>query len=299
MRGNFVSIPTDCPQRDERLGWTGDIQVFCPTASFLYNTSGMLSGWLKDLAVEQIDLNGIVANVVPNPLPPDHNAPQAAWSDAAIMTPWDLYNAYGDVQILRNQFESMKDWLLRGVNRQANGLWVSDRRQLGDWLDPDAPAGSPENGKTDSIFVANMYLVHVTDLITEVAKLLNYTAEATHWGSEAARLKKLLQDEYITPNGRLAPSDTQTSISLAITFGLFDNERQVAYAGERLDRIVREANFKIGTGFVGTPAILPVLTRLGRNQLAYRMLEGRECPSWFYPITMGATTMCPYPSFLR
>lgn len=289
MRGNFVSIPTDCPQRDERLGWTGDIQVFCPTANFLFNTSGMLSGWLKDLTVEQKDLNGIVANIVPNPLPPEHNRPQAAWSDAAVMTPWDLYTAFGDIKILKDQYESMKDWLVRGVRRKPNGLWDESERQLGDWLDPDAPRDIPEKGKTDPYFVANAYLVHVTNLVAKVSSLLGKEEESKTWAAEAAKLKHLFQNEYITPNGRISP-DTQTSIALAIAFDLFSSPSQISYAGERLDRIVRVADFKIGTGFVGTPIILPVLRDLGRIELAYRMLEERGCPSWIYPITMGATT---------
>ncbi len=124
MRGNFVSIPTDCPQRDERLSWTGDIQVFSPTASFLYNTSGMLSGWLKDLAVEQIeDFNGVVPLVVPCIKPVELALPRAAWSDAAIIVPWDLYQAFGDRKILLDQYESMKQWLEKGwiVNPTACG----------------------------------------------------------------------------------------------------------------------------------------------------------------------------------
>jgi alpha-L-rhamnosidase len=289
MRGNFVSIPTDCPQRDERLGWTGDLQVFCPTASFLYNTAGMLSGWLKDLTVEQKDLNGIVSNVVPNPLPAEHNRPQAAWCDSSIMTPWDLYNAFGDIEVLRSQYTSMKDWLIRGLRRKPNGLWDESERQLGDWLDPDAPHDYPEQGKTPPYYVANAYLVHVTNLITAISSLLGLEEESKNWAAEASRLKKLFQDEYMTPNGRLAP-DTQTSIALAVGFSLFANSAQIAYAGERLDTIVRTNNFRIGTGFVGTPVILHVLREVGRTGLAYRMLEESGCPSWLYPITMGATT---------
>jgi alpha-L-rhamnosidase len=294
MRGNFVSIPTDCPQRDERLGWTGDIQVFCPTASFLYNTGGMLKTWLKDLSVEQKDLHGVVANVVPNPLPQEHNQPQAAWSDAAIITPWDLYIAFGDEDILRKQYESMKDWLIRGVRRQPNGLWDMSQRQLGDWLDPDAPYDQADKGKTDPYFVANAYLVHVTTLLSKIAKILDLSAQEYHyWQDEAKILRKLFQDEYMTPNGRLAP-DTQTSIALAIAFGLFNSERQIAYAGERLDAIVRLNGYRIGTGFVGTPIILPVLRDVGRIDLAYSMLREKSCPSWMYPITMGATTQCEF-----
>jgi alpha-L-rhamnosidase len=290
MKGNFVSIPTDCPQRDERLGWTGDIQVFSPTASFLYNTSGMLSGWLKDLAVEQIeDFNGVVAVVVPCIKPQDLTMPEAAWADAAIIVPWDLYQAFGDRNILLNQYESMKQWLEKGVDRQPNGLWNPSGFQLGDWLDPDAPPDAPDKGKTDPHLVANAYLAHVTDLISKVAEILNLPEDAKHWTSEAARITRLFRNEYLTHNGRLAP-DSMTAISLAFSFGLFSSD-QLPYAAKRLDRVVRSANFKISTGFIGTPVILPTLTHVGKTQLAYRMLLEKQCPSWLYPITMGATTM--------
>jgi alpha-L-rhamnosidase len=293
MRGNFVSIPTDCPQRDERLGWTGDIQIFTPTANFLYDTSGMLSGWLKDLSVEQIDeLNGVVPVVVPNILPKEFAMPQAAWSDAAIIVPWDLFQSFGDRNILLNQHESMKVWLEKGVARQENGLWNPNGHQLGDWLDPAAPPSAPGNGKTDPHLVANAYLVHVTTLMARVSEALALKEDAEHYTTEAARLKIEFQNEYITPNGRLAP-DTMTSLALAIVFGLFATQRQKDRAAERLDRIVRSSNFKIATGFVGTPIILPALTQVAKTQLAYRMLLEKKCPSWLYPITMGATTVSP------
>ncbi|PMD31433.1 glycoside hydrolase family 78 protein [Hyaloscypha variabilis F] len=289
MRGNFVSIPTDCPQRDERLGWTGDIQVFSPTASFLYNTSGMLSGWLKDLAVEQIkDFNGVVPLVVPVIKPGELAFPRAAWSDAAIIVPWDLYQAFGDSQILLDQYESMKQWLEKGLDRQPNGLWKSVF-QYGDWLDPDAPPDAPDRGKTDAQFVANAYLAHITYLISRVAGVLDLTGDAKYWASEAERIKKLFQDEYLSskkPQG----SDSMTAMSLALAYNLLP-AGQVSSATKHLEQVVHSSKFKISTGFVGTPLILPVLTDAGKTQLAYRMLLEKECPSWFYPITMGATTM--------
>jgi alpha-L-rhamnosidase len=297
MRGNFVSIPTDCPQRDERLGWTGDIQIFTPTANFLYDTSGMLSGWLKDLAAEQINgLNGVVPVVVPNILPKEFTMPQAAWSDAAIIVPWYLFKSFGDRNILLNQHESMKVWLEKGVTRQANGLWDPNGHQLGDWLDPAAPPSEPGNGKTDPHLVANAYLVHVTLLMARISEALALKEDAEYYNSEAARLKVEFQNEYITPNGRLAP-DTMTSLALAIVFRLFATQEHKDSAAKRLDHLVRSSNFKIATGFVGTPIILPALTDVEKSQLAYRMLLEKKCPSWLYPITMGATTVSLYAKF--
>ena len=294
MRGNFVSIPTDCPQRDERLGWTGDIQVFAPTANFLYDTAGTLKRWLKDVAAEQIDdYNGITPLVVPNILQFIGNSfdmAQAVWGDAAIITPWDMYKSFGDGQILQDQHKSMKAWLEKGIPRQANGLWSLDTVQLGDWLDPAAPPSEPGNGKTDPHLIANAYLVHITELLAQVSLILDLTDDFENYTTEATKLKRLFQDEYITPNGRLAP-DTMTSLTVCLQFNLFSTPAHISAAASRLARIVQYSKFKIATGFVGTPLICPVLTSTGQTQLAYRMLLETHCPSWLYPITMGATTM--------
>ena len=291
MRGNFLSIPTDCPQRDERLGWTGDIQVFSPTASFLYNTSGMLSGWLKDLAAEQIhDYNGVTPLVVPNVLGTNLNTPQAAWGDVAVILPYDLYTAFGDKEILRTQHASMRAWLDRGIPRQSNGLWDPNVHQLGDWLDPDAPPSDPGAAKTDPHLVANAYLVHILVIMARVSSILELEEDFKRYTAEAEKIKKLFQQEYMTASGRLAP-DTMTSLSQALIWDLFSTPMQRSAAAERLAKLVRDARFKISTGFVGTPLICPALSSTGNTQLAYRMLLQTKCPSWMYPITMGATTM--------
>jgi alpha-L-rhamnosidase len=294
MRGNFVSIPTDCPQRDERLGWTGDIQVFAPTANFLYDTAGTLKRWLKDVAVEQIqDYNGVTPLVVPNIfqfIETGMDIAQAVWGDAAVITPWDMYKSFGDPQILLDQYKSMKAWLENGIPRQENGLWILDTIQLGDWLDPAAPPSDPGNGKTDPHLIANAYLVHITELLAQVSQVLGLKDDLKHYTTGATKLKRLFQDEYITPNGRLAP-DTMTSLTVALQFNLFATPSHISLAAQRLARIVQFSKFKIATGFVGTPLICPVLTSTGQTPLAYRMLLQRSCPSWLYPITMGATTM--------
>jgi alpha-L-rhamnosidase len=291
MKGNFVSIPTDCPQRDERLGWTGDIQIFAPTASFLYNTSGMLSGWLRDVAAEQInDYDNVVPLVCPNIIGEELPRAQAAWGDVAVITPNDLYLTYGDQKILQDQYRSMKAWIEKGIPRGSNGLWSSDAYQLGDWLDPYAPPSHPADGKTDPHLVANAYLVQITKVIARTSEILNHQDDACHFASEARKLQEEFQRQYITPSGRLAP-DTMTSISLAIAFSLFRTPEETAAAAKRLGVLVRTSNFKISTGFAGTPLICPALSQSGLAQLAYQMLLCEECPSWLYPITMGATTM--------
>jgi alpha-L-rhamnosidase len=291
MKGNFVSIPTDCPQRDERLGWTGDIQIFAPTASFLYDTSGMLSGWLRDVAAEQInDCDSIVPLVCPNIIGEEFPRAQAVWGDVAVITPNDLYLSFGDRKILQDQYQSMKAWIETGIPRGSNGLWSTNAYQLGDWLDPDAPPSNPAAGKTDPHLVANAYLVQITKLMAQTSEILGHHDDFNHFTSEATEIESEFQRQYITPSGRLA-SDTMTSISLAIAFSLFRTPDEIAAAANRLDILVRTSNFKISTGFAGTPLICPALSRSGLSQLAYQMLLCEECPSWLYPITMGATTM--------
>ncbi|KAH6647753.1 alfa-L-rhamnosidase [Truncatella angustata] len=300
MRGNFVSIPTDCPQRDERLGWTGDIQVFSPTASFLYDTSAMLGGWIQDVAAEQLaDGDGIPPFVVPNVIGRDDEAVKdewwprvanAVWDDVVAILPWDLYQAFGDEAVLSKQYQSMQAWVDKGVKRGEDGLWESDKWQLGDWLDPAAPPSEPGFGKTDGVLVADAYLVRITWILANVARILGNHLDHTRYQDDWLRLKNRFQEKYITPAG-LVVSDTQTAIALAIVFDLFATEKQRIFAGERLVRAVRFAQFRVTTGFAGTPIILRALSMVQRPQYAYRMLLEKRCPSWMYPVSMGATTI--------
>ncbi|KAJ9118904.1 hypothetical protein QFC24_005867 [Naganishia onofrii] len=291
-RGNSLSVPTDCPQRDERLGWTGDLQVFAPTASFLFNTAGFLSGWLKDVAVEQlVDGGGVPPVVVPNVLQhvPFHS-PMAVWDDVTALTPWDLHQAFDDKRILRDQYESMTVWLDTGVKRAPNGLYDSSLIQLGDWLDPKAPADDPADCRTDSHLVANAYLVHVTSTVSRISEILGEDKRAKRYKDDAARLKREFVKEYVSESGRMV-SDSQTALALAIQFDLFSNEGQRQHAAERLAALVTREKFKVATGFAGTPIILHTLCNTGNLPLAYRMLQESKAPSWLYAVLMGSTTM--------
>ena len=291
MRGNFFSIPTDCPQRDERLGWTGDIQVFCPSANFLYHTAGILSDWLGDLAVEQAEDSGVPPMIVPNvQFKKTPRPPQAVWGDAAILVPWALYRSFEDTALLERQYYSMKSWLAQGVARGPDGLWTTSLWQHGDWLDPAAPAADPGNGQTDGVYVADAYIVYVTNIMSQIASALRYSDDAEEYHQSYLHLKRVFEQKYISPSG-LVVCDTQTALSLAIVFSLFSNPDQIQNAGERLARKVRFAKFHVATGFAGTPLITHALTMVGSAQLAYRMLLEETCPSWLYPVTMGATTM--------
>jgi alpha-L-rhamnosidase len=293
MRGNFLSIPTDCPQRDERLGWTGDIQIFAPSASFLYNTAGMLGDWLEDLAAEQISSGtGIPPFVVPNVIPESSWPvfPQAVWDDVTVLLPWTLYESYGDVEILRRQYASMLAWVNAGVKRGPDRLWDDELFQLGDWLDPTAPPEQPGNSRTDGTFVADAYLVHVTKVLGRVSRVLGEGENASRYESDYLALKARFQEKYVTAEGYLV-GDTQTAFALVIFFDLLDSPAQIARAGARLARLVRRAKFQVSTGFAGTPIITHALCKAGYVQLAYRMLLEKTCPSWMFPITMGATTI--------
>ncbi len=293
LRGNFLSVPTDCPQRDERLGWTGDIQAFAPSAAFLYDVSGILGNWLDDLAIEQKhDQGGIPALVVPNILQKINMGPlmpQAVWADVAVLTPHDLYTAYGDVRQLRDQYESMTQWLQNIDRDPKTQLWVQDKFQLADWLDPKAPPDAPGDARTDNVLVADAYLVHVTQITSKIAALVGDAPSAETFGNQYQRLRQAFRDEYVTKSGRLV-SDSQTAFALALRFGLFEGSEK-AHAIQRLGFLIRKEKFRIGTGFAGTPVILHALAENGLLNHAYRMLQEGGCPSWLFPVTMGATTV--------
>lgn len=275
------------------MGWTGDIQVFAPTASYLYDCNGMLQNWLSDLAEEQLKMHdGIPHLVVPDSLSAIgwKATPQAIWCDVCVLLPWDLYQSYGDKAVLHKQWDSMVAWLDRGVNRDPQtGLWHPDEAQLGDWLDPIAPPEFAGKARTNPTFVANIYLIHTTNIIAQIAKVIGKSADAERYSRQSADMFKAFEEEYITPNGRLM-SDSVTAYSLMLKFGLIDGPRREKMAA-RLRKVVAEELFRVSTGFAGTPAVLPALAEGGSLSSAYRMLQEKSCPSWLYPVSKGATTV--------
>lgn len=293
MRGNFLSVPTDCPQRDERLGWTGDIQAFAPTASFLYDSAGFLTNWLRDLAIDQAVAGGCVPVVIPDVLRGrlvQNDTPVAVWDDAAILVPWTVYQWTGDVGVLKRQWDSMESHIHKSIRRGPDGLWDDSLFQYGDWLDPNAPPDQADLARTDGTLVADAYLVHVTDVMAQIAVATGDAAAARSYQEEFAQLKATFAAKYITKAG-LVVSDSQTGLALAICFGLLSTSDQLAAAGARLVRLVRQSGFRVSTGFAGTPLVLHALTQTDHVDVAYRMLLEKECPSWLYPVTMGATTV--------
>ena len=288
MRGNFLDLPTDCPQRDERLGWTGDIQVFTPTARFLYDCTGMLSSWLADLAAEQVEL-GTVPVYVPFIQLLFPAAPVAAWGDAAVVVPWELYRRDGDSGLLRQQYPSMRAWVDQVAEKAgAAHLWQSGL-QLGDWLDPAAPPDRPADARTDRFLVATAYHARSAALLAQAAAVLGYDEDHRRYAELAEAVREAFRREYVSPNGRLV-SDAPTAVALALRFDLLTPEQR-DIAGRRLVALVQSADHRVATGFVGTPIICDALCDAGAFDTAYHLLTQRECPSWLYPVTMGATTI--------
>ncbi len=295
-RGNFLDVPTDWPQRDERLGWTGDIAAFAPSAAYLFDVEELLRDWLRDLAAEQAAAAGLVAFVIPDLLkyqghPPEFPAPEstAIWSDAAVWVPWALWQAYGDPQVLADQFDSMVAHVRRVAGLLSrNGLWDAGF-QFGDWLDPTAPPDEPFRARADPGVVATACLFRSADLLAQAAVVLDRPAEAAEFAALATRTRAAFTAHYVGADGTIH-SDAPTAYALAIVFGLLDPE-PTARAGQRLADLVTDGGFHIQTGFAGTPFVNDALTRTGHLDHAYRLLLQRECPSWLYPVTMGATTV--------
>jgi alpha-L-rhamnosidase len=287
MVGNFLDIPTDCPQRDERLGWTGDIQVFAPTASTLFDVSRFLSEWLDSLALDQLP-DGTVPTVVPRVFPEEVTI--AGWGDAAVVVPWVLYQRYGDVGVLRNQYASMSAWVQRVLSLAGEDLLWSGGEQLGDWLDPLAPPDRPSAAQADPDVVATASFFHSTDLLAKSAEVLGLAEDARRYGELAERIRLAFCDSYLTNDGRVR-SDCQTVYALALSWEIIGDPALRARAGQRLAELVEAQRFTVATGFLGTPVVLHALTLSGRPDDAYRMLTSHDFPSWLYAVDLGATTI--------
>jgi alpha-L-rhamnosidase len=287
MRGNFLSVPMDCPQRDERLGWTGDLQIFAPTAAFLADTTSFLGSWLEDLAVDQHD-DGNVPMVIPDSVMVV-SPPAAAWADAAVLVPETVYLASGDRGILERQYPSMRKWIEREIELLGDDLLWTGGFQWGDWLDPTAPPENPADAKTDPDILATAYAFRSLSAMARIAGILGEAGDAARYTELAERVRLAFLGAYVTPSGRMV-SDTQTAYALAIGFGLLTDPDQRRIAGDRLAYLVRAGRHHIRTGFMGTPYVCEALTATGHLDVAYRLLLQDKNPSWLYPVTMGATT---------
>ena len=288
---NFVDVPTDCPQRDERLGWTGDAQVFFRTASFLGKVDNFFNKWLSDLKADQRQ-DGRVSRIIPDTYSNgDYRTAATGWADAAVIIPWNHYMAFGNIQILKQQYESMKGWVDYMVSQSKDRGWLwNNGSHYGDWLFyslANDPGG--QSAVTSSHLVAQCFFAHSADIVSRTAALLNKQEDATYYAEVATKVKKAYMDEYVTPNG-LISSDTQTAYVLALQFNMLP-EHLCQQAVDRLVANIKRYDNHITTGFLGTSYICNVLTDYGRSDMAYKLLLQETCPSWIYSVKKGATTI--------
>ncbi|WP_062316016.1 MULTISPECIES: alpha-L-rhamnosidase [Demequina] len=288
MRDNFVDLPTDCPQRDERMGWTGDIQVFAPAAEFLYGADGVLTSWLRDVAAEQ-GQDGWVPNFVPWVECGFPRGASAAWGDAATVVPWVMYQRRGDRGVLARQWDSMRAWVDHLALRIGADDVVEGSMELGDWLDPAAPPEDPADARTDHYLVASAYAVRSARIVAATAALLGDDAAQATYEAFASRVLAGMRRRWIDDLSVLA--DAPTGLALVIEFDLARDEDERLRAGGLLAEAVRAGSHRIQTGFVGTPIICDALASTGHLEDAYGLLLQRECPSWLYTVSMGATTI--------
>ena len=293
-RGNFLSVPTDCPQRDERLSWTGDLAVFAPTAAFLFDTNNFLRDWLRDLDLEQQHNDGIVPWVSPDVLkyferPAAYPAPEslAIWSDVVAWVPWTLWHAYGDSQALVDTLDAMLAHAQRVEGLLSpRGVWENSF-QFGDWLDPEAPVERPLVAKADSGVVATQVFYRTLKIIAESMRIVGRSG-AEAFEAKAAKMLADFHAAYVKDG--VIKSDCTTVYSLAIMFDMVEGA-DLVFAGNRLAELARQSNHRISTGFIGTPFICHALTRTGHLDDAYKLLFQTENPSWLYAVEMGATTV--------
>jgi alpha-L-rhamnosidase len=290
QKGNFLDIPTDCPQRDERLGWSGDIQVFSGTACFNMDVSAFLSKYAYDLWKEQAKIGGMVPHIVP--MVNLSKGGSSAWGDVATILPQNLYEFYGDVGILEAQFESMRAWVdyIRGVDESSGGrrLWT-EGVHFGDWLALDASDPVSRKGGTPEDFIASAFYCYSARLVSKAAAALGNMEQADAYGRLSAEVKAAIQTEYFTATGRLA-IPTQTGYVLALFMDLVADEHRERVINDLVSRLNND-NMHLRTGFVGTPYLCRVLSNIGANDLAYKLLLNEDYPSWLYAVNLGATTI--------
>ena len=274
QKGNFLDVPTDCPQRDERMGWTGDAQAFVKTASYNFDVDRFFTKWLADMAADQRP-DGSIGHVVPTLYV---GSGSAAWDDAAAICPWQIYLTYGDKEILRQQFDCMKKYIGFITNSTKDPYLWTGGEHYEDWLGLDAPVGSYK-GSSRADFIASAFYAYSTSLVVKAGRVL---------GEDVSEYERLYQGIVDTFRKTFTDYRTQTEHVLAVHFGLAEDPQKTADA---LAEMIKACGSKLQTGFVGTPYLLHVLSSYGHTELAYTLLLRTEYPSWLYPVTKGATTV--------
>jgi alpha-L-rhamnosidase len=298
QKGNFLDVPTDCPQRDERMGWTGDAQIFTGTACFNMYSPAFYNKYLRDLREEQLRIGGSVPFHAPTIKPKGEELGFVAgngssiWGDAATIIPWTLYVHYGDKQLLSEHFASMKDWVdyIKRKDDETGGhrLWRTGFH-FGDWLALDGKDPSGKTGGTDAFYVASAYYTYSARIVAKAGRVLGKLEIANEYDKLADEVKEAIMHEYFTSSGRIA-IHTQTAMIVALYMDLVPEnyrERLIHDLKEKL----REDNMHLTTGFVGTPYFTQVLSNNGANDFAYKLLLNDDYPSWLYAVKMGATTI--------
>ncbi len=287
QKGNFVDVPTDCPQRDERLGWTGDAQAFCRTAAFNMDVVPFFTKWLKDLAADQYP-DGKVPFVIPNVLK-SSNATSAGWGDVATIAPWTMYKVYGDKQILETQYPSMKAYV-EYIRKTAGESYLWKGGSIfGDWLFYKSMRQTENDGYTNPDMIATMFYAYSSKLLAQTAAVLSKADDEKMYNDVFEKVKNAFNKNYVTTQGRIA-SESQTSYVLALNFDLLPAAIRPIATQYLVDDIKGRGNH-LSTGFLGTPYLCHVLTENGRSDVAYDLLLQESFPSWLYPVKMGATTI--------
>ncbi len=290
QKGNFVDVPTDCPQRDERMGWTGDAQVFCATACMNMESDAFYRKYLYDLKKEQMK-HGYVPVVIPFFIYGSGlwDFPTTGWGDAATIIPWDLYLYYGDRAVLEDQFDSMKAWVDYMTGQDAGGVDRYEGFHLGDWLAQDTADPFNLFGATPTDLIATAYYAHSARLVAKAAGVLGRPEEAQRYEALYRRVRDAFRREYMTPGGRVL-SETQTAQALTLHFGLCEDAERPVIARHLAERIRQDKNL-LSTGFIGTPYLCPALSENGLNEYAYALLLSTGRPSWLYAVERDATTI--------
>ncbi|WEV40861.1 alpha-L-rhamnosidase [Lactobacillus sp. ESL0681] len=287
QKSNFVDVPTDCPQRDERLGWSGDADIFSETALLNMNSYPFFKKYANDMLIEQKQHHGMLTMYAPAMGNEEGGA--AIWGDAATIIPWNAYQATGDPAILRQNFQGMQAWVdWISQNTTTPNLWTG-RFQFGDWLALDGENPALPTGKTDEDFIASTYYYYSSTIVAKTATVLGKDKDAQKYTKQANAIKQAIKNEYITNNGRLA-LDTQTGYALALYFDLVPPSQKERVVSDLVSRLAKDQNH-LKTGFVGTPLICQVLSDNGHHELAMQLFLNEDFPSWLYAVNLGATTI--------
>ena len=290
QRGNFVDVPTDCPQRDERMGWTGDAQVFCATACYQMSSAAFYAKFMRDMAFEQRERGGGVPHVVPSF--GMQGSPACAWADAGSIIPWTVYQFFGDTALLREQYDNMKLWVewIHRVDHETGDhrLWQAGFH-FADWLALDAAFPASCTGGTDPDFIASAFYLYSTRLTRKAAAILGYAPDAARYAALEQEILAAIRQTYRAPKGGLTVN-TQTAHILSLFLGLMP-ESDTPILKAALDRLFENARNELRTGFVGTAYLCSVLTQAGFNHLAYTLFLNENYPGWLYEVNMGATTV--------